>query len=271
MPTLTTDATSLYYEDDGPRDAPALVFSHSLFLGHWMFEAQAAEFASRYRVIRYDHRGQGRSARHPREELDMDTLAADAAHLIERLELGPCLFCGVSMGGFVALRLAARRPELLSSVVVAGSSADREQRIDEFDPLVVQLSAGGVSPVLDVVSQIMLGDTTLTDPARAGLLQTTRERLAEVGPEIGDAAWQVVHRPGIVGELPSIPVPTLVLAGGEDHVYDVGLSRQIVDLVPDATLKIVERVGHSPLLEDPAAINALLAGLLERTAVAPHR
>ena len=267
MPTLTTDATSIYYEDAGPRDAPALVLSHSLFLGHWMFEAQATEFASRYRVIRYDHRGQGRSARHPREELDMDTLAADAAALIERLELGPCMFCGVSMGGFVALRLAARRPELLSSVVVAGSSGDREQRIDEFDPLVVQLSAGGVSPVLDVVSQIMLGDTTLTDPARAGLLEQARERLAAVGPEIGDAAWQVVHRSSMVDELPSITVPTLVLAGAEDHVYDVGLSRQIVDLVPDAALEVVEGVGHSLALEDPAAINPLLAGLLERTAV----
>lgn len=271
MPTLTTDATSIYYEDDGPRDAPALVFSHSLFFGHWMFEGQASEFASQYRVIRYDHRGQGRSARHPREELDMDTLADDAAQLIEQLQLGPCMFCGVSMGGFVALRLAARRPELLSSVVVAGSSGDREQRIDEFDPLVARISEGGVSPVLDVVSHIMFGDTTLSDPARAGLLDKARERLAEVGPEIGDAAWQVVHRRSVVDELPSITVPTLVLAGAEDHVYDVGLSRQIADLAPDATLEVVEDVGHSLAFEDPGAIDSLLADLLERTAVAAHR
>src|SRR5439155_14243004 len=198
MPTLTTDATSIYYEDEGPREAPALVFSHSLFFGHWMFEGQAAAFASHYRVIRYDHRGQGRSARHPREELDMDTLADDAAQLIERLQLGPCMFCGISMGGFVALRLAARRPELLSAVVVAGSSGDREHRIDEFDPLIEQLSQGGVSPVLDVISHIMLGETTLSDPTRARLLGQTRERLAEVGPDISDPAWQVVHRRSIL-------------------------------------------------------------------------
>lgn len=265
MPTLTTDATSIYYEDEGPRDAPALVFSHSLFFGHWMFEEQVAEFASRYRVIRYDHRGQGKSARHPRDELDMDTLADDAAQLIERLALGPCTFFGISMGGFVALRLAARRPELLTSVVVAGSSGDREQQIDEFDPLVAQLAEGGVSPVLDVISHIMLGDTTLSDPARAGLLDKARERLADVGPEIGDPAWQVVHRRSVLDELPGITVPTLVLAGAEDHVYDAALSRQIADLVPEATLEVVEGVGHSLALEDPAAINSLLADVLERT------
>ena len=109
MPSLDVNGTTLHYTDDGPRDAPALVLSHSLFFDHVMFDAQVEAFAGEYRVVRYDHRGQGASARAPREELDMDTLTADAAALIEALDLTTVTFLGNSLGGFVALRLAARR------------------------------------------------------------------------------------------------------------------------------------------------------------------
>lgn len=68
----------------------------------------------------------------PLEQLDMDTPAADAAALIEALELAPCRVIGDSMGGFVALRLAARRPELLQSAVAMGSSGEGPGAQDRF-------------------------------------------------------------------------------------------------------------------------------------------
>ena len=118
MAELELNGTTIHYVDEGPREAPALLFSPSMFFDTRMFAAQARRFSERFRVVRYDLRGQGESARHPREELDMDTLAEDAAALIEALGLAPCTFVGNSMGGFIALRLAARRPELLRSAVV---------------------------------------------------------------------------------------------------------------------------------------------------------
>ena len=89
-----------------------------------MFAAQVAEFSKQYRVIAYDHRGQGSSE--VGGPYDMDTVAADAAELIRTLVGGPVHFIGLSMGGFVGMRLAARHPELVKSLVLLETSANAE-------------------------------------------------------------------------------------------------------------------------------------------------
>jgi 3-oxoadipate enol-lactonase len=254
MLSLDVNGTTLHYTDDGPRDAPALVLSHSLFFDHAMFDAQVEAFAGEYRVVRYDHRGQGASARAPREQLDMDTLTDDAAALIQALELSTVTFLGNSMGGFVALRLAARRPDLIAGAVVAGSSADVEEQIAAFDPLVEAMGQGGVEPVLDAVTHIMLGDRSMAE--RTDLTAQVRERLARLGPEIADPAWQVVHREAVLDELGGVRVPVLVLAGEEDHAYPPAKSQQIAERIADARLEVVPGVGHSVMLEDPERANA---------------
>src|SRR5213078_2875597 len=110
MPKLSVNGVELHYEDSG--SGPPVVFSHGLLWSGRMYAAQVATLADRHRCITYDHRGQGQSPVSP-TAYDMDTLAEDAAALIEKLGALPCHFVGLSMGGFVGLRLAIRRPELL--------------------------------------------------------------------------------------------------------------------------------------------------------------
>ena len=258
MPSIDVNATTLHYLDDGPKDAPALVFSPSMFFDGRMFAGQAEAFSDRYRVIRYDTRGQGQSARHPREELDMDTQYEDAVALIEVLGLAPCTFVGNSMGGFIGLRLAARRPDLVSSVVVMGTSADAEEAADEMDGLLAVLAEHGMEPVIDGVLQFMLGDTTLTDPSRAEVLAGVRELLLSRTPEYADSVWQIAHRKPVLDELASIRVPLTVVAGTEDHTYPPPKSEQIAAGVPHARLVMMERTGHVHAVESPDAVNAVL-------------
>lgn len=268
MPTITVNGTTLHYLDEGPRDAPAIVFSPSMFFDGRMFAAQAEAFSDRYRVIRYDHRGQGESARHPREELDMDTLTEDVAGMIEALGIAPVTFVGNSMGGFVGLRLAARRPELVRSLVAMGTSADVEEQAEAMDELIAALSEHGMEPVLDGVLQFMMGDTTLTDPSRAEILADVTAMLRSRTPEYADAAWHIAHRPGILDELPGITVPVLVVAGTEDHTYPPPKSKQIAELIPGARLEYMERTGHVHAKENPEAVNAVLEQHLAELAVA---
>jgi 3-oxoadipate enol-lactonase len=86
----------------------------------------------------------------------MDTLAEDAAALIEALDLAPCHFVGNSMGGFIALRLAA----------AMGSSAEEEYKKEDFGPLVSHLQEHGTTEVIDLLMYIMFGDTTMQDPEK---------------------------------------------------------------------------------------------------------
>ena len=258
MSTLEVNGTRIHYVDEGPRDAPALVFSPSMFFDHRMFAAQAAAFGDRYRTVRYDLRGQGESQRHPRERLDMDTQTDDAAAMIEALGLRDVTFVGNSMGGFIGLRLAARRPDLLTSAVVMGTSADVEEQAEAMDELIAAVQEHGMEPVLDGVLFFMMGDTTLNDPSRAEVLAGVRELLASRTPEYADAAWHIAHRPGILDELKDITIPLTVVAGTEDHTYPPPKSEQIVAGVPHARLVVMERTGHVHALENPEAVNAVL-------------
>ncbi len=258
MATIEVNGTVLRYEDEGPRHAHALVMSPSMFFDVRMFAAQAAALGDRFRVVRYDHRGQGESARAPREQLDMDTLSEDAAALIEALDLGRVTFVGNSMGGFVGLRLAARRPDLVASAVLMGTSADVEEQAEEMDGLVAVLERDGMEPVLDGVLHFMMGDTTLSDPSRADVLAEVTTLLRSRTPEYADAAHHIAHRRPVLDELASIRVPVVVVAGTEDHTYPPHKSQQIVDGIPGATLEVMERTGHVHALENPDAVTEVL-------------
>jgi 3-oxoadipate enol-lactonase len=258
MPTIEVNGTSVHYVDEGPRDASALLFSPSMFFDHRMFAAQAAAFGDRYRIVRYDLRGQGDSQRHPRELLDMDTQTDDAAALIEALGLRDVTFVGNSMGGFIGLRLAARHGDRIRSAVVLGTSADVEEQAEGMDALAAAVLEHGMEPVLDGVLWFMMGDTTLNDPSRAKILAGARELLASRTPEYADAAWHIAHRPSILDELKNIKIPLTVVAGTEDHTYPPPKSEQIVAAVPHATLVVMERTGHVHALESPEAVNAVL-------------
>src|SRR5882762_11482504 len=105
MPIIELDGTSIYYEDSG-GDGPPILFSHGLLWDTRLFAPQVAALRDRYRCIAYDHRGQGRSGIATTPSVSMDTLTDDALALIDNLGLGAVHFCGVSMGGFVGMRLA---------------------------------------------------------------------------------------------------------------------------------------------------------------------
>src|SRR5207244_9055906 len=87
-----------------------------------MFDAQVAQFKEHYRCVAFDFRGQGQSEV-TRSGYDMETPYEDAVALIEQLGCAPCHFLGLSMGGFIGLRIAARHPGLLRSLVLREPSA----------------------------------------------------------------------------------------------------------------------------------------------------
>ena len=233
-----------------------VVFSHSLFFDLTMFDRQAEFFAATHRVVRYDHRGQGRSE--ASGSLDIDTLTADATALIEGLHAGPVHFVGNSLGGFVALRLAARRPDLLRSVAVLGSSGEAEHRQAEFAPLVDAMRAHGTAPVIDTLMHVMFGDTFLADPARVAERDHWRAKLGALPPRIADAARAVVFRAPILEELHGCTVPVLAVAGAQDHAYGPREAENIARASGGQAVTVA-RAGHSVALEEPDVVNALLA------------
>ncbi len=262
MPKIDVNGTTLFYEDQGPKDAPVLVLSHSLFFDHKMFAHQVEHLAKDIRIVRYDHRDQGQSGHSSLLSVDMDTLTEDAAALIEALDLGPCFFAGNSMGGFIALRLAARRADLLKGCIVLGSSGELEYKLAEFSPLIDGINKQGTNPFIDTLMFIMFGDDYLADTSRKSERDYWRDYMLKLGPNIARSAHGVIYRKGVLDELRGSKVPLLVLAGEQDHAYSVTLSENMAETAVNSQVYVVPKAGHSVALEQPEIVNKYIADFI---------
>ena len=263
MPEIQVPGARLYYEDSGGGGAP-VVFSHGLLWSTGMWRFQVAAFRGRHRCVSYDHRGQGRSEVTV-AGYDMDTLAEDAAALIEKLALGPVHFAGLSMGGFVGMRLAARRPELVRTLALLDTAADPEPRLNLPRYKVLELLTRLLGPgrLAGEVMKVMFAKSFLTDPARAALRKEMREALGANGLQGSLRATDGVltRRPVESAELAKIRCPTLVLSGAEDAAVSPARSRRTAEQIAGARLVLIPRAGHTSALEEPEAVNAALGEL----------
>src|SRR5258708_12785208 len=168
MPIIRVNEAALYYEEHG-TGPETIVFAHGLLWSCRMFDAQGGVVKGRYRWVGFEFGGQGQSEV-TRSGYDMETLYEDAVALIKQLGCAPCHFLGLSMGGFIGLRLAAKRPELLRSLILLETSADPEpsEPVAKYRRITVVARWLGLGLVVDPVMPVLFGPTFLTDPARAG-------------------------------------------------------------------------------------------------------
>jgi len=115
-------SAALRWRLDGPADAPALVLSGSLGSMLEMWDAQVAALARTYRLLRYDHPGHGGSAL-PEWPTSIGGLAAPLLDLLDDLAIERASLCGLSLGGMVAMWIAAHRPERLERMILLCTSA----------------------------------------------------------------------------------------------------------------------------------------------------
>jgi 3-oxoadipate enol-lactonase len=263
MPDVTINGARIHYEERG-QGPETIVFAHGLLWSGRMFRAQVAAFSDRYRCVTFDFRGQGESEV-TADGYDMDTLAEDAAGLIAALDLAPCHFAGLSMGGFIGMRLAARRPELLRSLILMETSADPEpaENIPKYRRLLMAARWVGLRPLAGQVMPIMFGATFMRDPLRAAERREWQGYLAANNRAgIIRATDGVITRKPISDELGAITLPTLIIIGDEDTATTPDHSARMRDAISGAQLVPVPRAGHTSSVEEPAAVTAAMEAFL---------
>ncbi len=263
MPKIEVNGCQYYYEVQG-SGMETLVLAHGLLWSGHLFHKQVDYFKKQYRVITYDHRGQG-SSEVTSNGYDMDSLFEDAVSLIEGLELGPVHFGGLSMGGFVAMRLAARRPDLVKSLILMETSALGEPNKLKYGLLNAMVRLFGVSTVVNPVMKIMFGNSFLKDPARQGEVRHWKEELKKNKKTIIRAVSGVIHRQGVTLELGQIKCPTLILVGTEDIATTPEKAEFIHQNITNSVLKYIERGGHTGSIEEPEQYNREIEQFLETT------
>jgi pimeloyl-ACP methyl ester carboxylesterase len=258
MPAITINGARLAYAVTGSGPETVL-FIHGLMLASESWEAQRDHLAASHRVVTFDLRGQGQSEHTP-TGLDLDSLAQDTAALIEALDIGPCHIVGFSMGAFIALRIAARRPELVRSLLLVGPSAEAEARSNapRYALMIGLVTLFGPRPVASRMMRILFGDTFLGAPERAAEKARWRAVVDTLPRSITRAAAASAGRGAITAELARISAPTLVLSGVEDRPVSPAHARAVADGIAGAQFEAVPETGHAVMLERPDWFNARL-------------
>ncbi|MCB0639244.1 MAG: alpha/beta fold hydrolase [Lewinella sp.] len=267
MPTLTANGVQLYYEEAG-SGPETIVFAHGLLWSGRMFQHQIEHLQDRYRVIAYDHRGQGRSQVMP-DGYDMDTLTADALALLDGLGIERCHFAGLSMGGFVGLRLAARHPDRLRSLILMETTAQPEpaENVPRYRLLKRIVSLLGAGVVKKPVMHIMFGQSFLNDPARRADRTRWEKELTSNRRTITRAVQGVIDRaPVPAEELARITCPTLIMVGDEDVATVPAKAEYMHQHINGSDLVRIPRAGHTSSVEEPDAVNAAIDVFLARLA-----
>ena len=258
MPTVRLNGVKLNYVEAG-TGPETIVFAHGLFMSSNSYREQLRYFASHYRVVAYDHRGHGHSST-PWSGYDMDTIAEDAAQLIEHLG-GPVHFAGLSMGGFVGLRLAARRPHLLRSLILMATSADDHpgNKVAARAVSTGLVRAAGLKPIAKRAVRVMYGAPYLRDRKRY------ETALAYVG-DLPKSLWRpmtaVIDRSSVARELGRITVPALVVVGDCDTLLPPSNSLRLAAGIPNAKFVRIPGTGHLITDENPVAANAAIENFL---------
>jgi 3-oxoadipate enol-lactonase len=259
---LVRDA-DLFVEQSG--QGSAVLFSHGLLWSGRMFAPQIKALSERYRCVSYDHRGQARSEVPPQTIVSIEDCYLDAVDLIEQLDLGPCHFVGLSMGGFVGLRLAARRPDLVRSLTLMATAADAEPlaNLPKYRILNAMVRMGGIHLAAPAVLPIMLGKAVLEDPARSEEKEQLATQLRSLKPSIYRAVRGVLSRQGVEHELKNIRCPTLVMRGMQDKAIAAERSQALVEGIAGARFVAVPNAGHTLSLEAPEVCNRWLSAFID--------
>jgi len=248
MPFVNINQCNYYYEISGSGEE-TIVLAHGLLWNRRLFYKQIAYLKNRYRIVAYDHRGQGRSEV-TQHGYDMDTLYQDAVALIEALNLGSVHFGGLSMGGFVGMRLAARRPDLVKSLILMNTSAEAEANTLKYQVLNTIVRLFGVPIVTDPVMKIMFGPAFLQEARWKEERDEWRDELQSNEKTIVNAVAGVLSRKSVVEELAAIRCPTLIITGSVDKATPPAKGAFIQSRIPGSQLINVPGAGHTGTISE---------------------
>ncbi|BCU80490.1 alpha/beta hydrolase [Polycladomyces abyssicola] len=259
---IELNGVSLYVQSVG--EGPTVVLLHGMPLDHRMWDETVRVLHRRYRVIRYDLRGAGRSGDGEGRFEHHDDLRA----LLEALEVDRASIVGISVGGKIAIDYALRYPDTVRSLVLINPGVSGYRWSDAFLANEREIQRLRKEGRLEQALERFL-QTWVEGPFR---------KQSKVVPSVRRYVRQTVldywkreskgmpHFPPAVDRLSEISVPTLVMRGDRDWEEIQTLAQRIASAIPQAELITMAGTGHLPPLEQPDSFHAHLLRFLERHA-----
>ncbi|MFD7433920.1 alpha/beta fold hydrolase [Streptomyces sp. NPDC059861] len=267
MGTVTTsDGTTIFYKDWGPRDGQPIVFHHGWPLTADDWDNQMLFFLSHgYRVVAHDRRGHGRSSQSATGH-EMDTYAADVAAVTDALDLQGAVHIGHSTGGGEVARYVARaKPGRVAKAVLAGAvppvmvksdSNPGGTPIEVFDEFRAALAANRSQFYIDVPSGPFYGFNRDGVEVNQGMVYNWWRQGMMGAANAHYECIKAFSETDFTEDLKKIDVPVLVAHGTDDQVVPYADAGPLsAELLPHGTLKSYEGYPHGMLTTHPEVLN----------------
>lgn len=240
--------------DSGPGGGAVIVWLGSLGSTTAMWDPQAAVFGPRARNVLIDHPGHGGSPP-PTGPLSIATLADGVVGALDRLGIERAHVVGMSIGGAMAMSLAARHPERIERMALLCTSVDFGPAAAWIERAATVRADGPASIAPMIVGRWLTPGYADAHPDEVDAFVAM---VSSTDPEGYAACCEAIAAVDLRAELPGITAPTLVVAGAMDPATPVEHGELVASLIPDAAVEIVE-AAHLASWELPGRINALLA------------
>lgn len=267
MPTITINNRIMHYAEYGSGEV--LLFGHSFLWDHHMWQDQVAVLSKHYRCIVPDLWGHGESATLSTNQTSIAELANDYISLMDHLGIGRFSIIGLSVGGMWAAHIAATYPERVEKLVLCDTDLGKEpllKKLKYFVMIKMMERANAVPPkLIEKVVPIFFSKTTLQK--NQPLVSYFKEKLATIKPDniptIAALAKAIFWRDNFLSQLKHIKAETKIIVGANDIARPPHEAKRLANIIPNATLSIIDHAGHIPAREQPEAMNRVLEGFFK--------
>jgi 3-oxoadipate enol-lactonase len=260
---VEANGARLYYETAGAGHA--LVFVHAGIADGRMWDDQFQHFADRYRALRYDARGFGRSDAPPGPA----SPAGDLAAVLDSLGIEKTYLVGCSMGGSTVLDYTLDHPDRVDGLILVGAGVSGLEPGGVAQPPYEEVSAAAKAGDFDLANELEMriwvdgvGRTPdQVDTAVRAKVSAMNRALYDRDAEINAIEWQEPAQPASE-RLEQLRVPTLAIVGDRDQPIIIATAQTLAERVPGVRLVTMPNTAHVPNMEQPDEFNRLVLDFL---------
>lgn len=257
MPFAINKDCRIYWRLQGAADKPVIVLLNSIGTDQTLYDDVAPKLVSDFQLLRIDTRGHGASDA-PVGDYTLDLLADDVLAVMDAAKVKKAIFCGISLGGMMSMKIALKAPERVEALILACTSSAFDSAF--WVKRISDVRTNGIASIADAgISRLFSEDFFNADKIA---INTARNTLAMMSSEGYAGCGAAIRDMNLLPELPKISVPTLVLGGSKDTATPFeGHGDRIAAAIPGAK-SVVLPVGHLASIEAPEEFAAAVRKFL---------
>ncbi len=252
---ITVNNITVSYTDEGADNLPVIIFIHGFPFNKETWDKQVVAFKENFRVIAYDVRGHGKSYLGT-DDFTIELFVKDLLSLMDALDIENTVLCGLSMGGYIALKAMENHPHRFDALVLCDTNckADSPEAKEKRMKAIESIRENGIEKFADDSLKNFFAQQSYT---------TKKELVAEVKEIIVTTTEKSVIRTLLAlskrketcTTLWKIKVPVLILVGEEDKITPPDTAKFMHEEINGSVMSIIENAGHLSNLENPDQFN----------------